>query len=130
MSREILFRAAIDSNVDSDRNGEFVTGYYYRMVIGGNERHFIMIYDDTTYRVDPKTVSIDLNIQNRDQIDLFTNDVVLYNGKEYVIKTEMWRSTIERSLSTHGENEIIVMDEDVAWECKVINSIHEVKNES
>lgn len=62
MSREILFRAIVDSNTETDKNGQWVEGYYDRMVIGGNERHYIHVYDSKMYRVDPKTVSQKLTL--------------------------------------------------------------------
>ena len=68
---------------------------------------------------------ISLEIVDKDGVNLWEGDLRMYHGKLYKLVKEGWRFTFQRNLVEFGENETIVIDEDVAWESSLIGSIYQ-----
>jgi hypothetical protein len=102
-------------------NGEWVIGSAVKF---SNPSSFgaIHLNNDTAdfHNVVPDTIGISINLKDKDGIEVFENDVRIYKGKEYLLVFDGFRSRLERNMVKHGENEDIVIDEDVIYESTLI----------
>lgn len=64
-------------------------------------------------------------LKDKNKKEIWQGDLRQYHGKFYKVVNEIWRFTLERNLVEFGENETIVIDEDVAYESIFFGTIYE-----
>lgn len=109
--------------------GEWIYGHPVYLIQENYDSNIIdgiQISWDINIDVDPETVGRFIGM-NKDNEELYTNDIVNYKGKSYVISEENWRYTLERNLYVFGENDSIIIDEDILWESFYENTYQKYK---
>lgn len=130
--REILFRAKALGTT------QWVYGYYYReepplecfntglpkkykqYICTSGFADWSMPRPIDMQEIDIETLGIRVHTKRSTQEDVFSGDRVYYEGKEYEVVFDGWRSTLERTMYRDGENETIVIDEDVLFLLQVV----------
>jgi hypothetical protein len=124
----ILFRG---KRID---NGEWVNGDF---ILGVGPKHghsFILprthimpsgCHELDGWDVDPKTIGRMTCLTDRNGYDIFSGDLMMHNGKVYVVVDDGWRFMLERNLVHFGENDDVVLDEDTAYESLFWGNFHD-----
>jgi hypothetical protein len=76
----------------------------------------------------PESVGQFTGLKDKNNKNAWEGDLREYKGKIYKLVNDVWRLRFERNLVDFGENEDIVIDEDVIFESKLIGNIHENKD--
>lgn len=61
-------------------------------------------------------------LKDKNGKEAWSNDLRKYNNKIYILINEDWRWALQRNMKDFGENEIIVIDEDVIYESEYIGN--------
>jgi len=67
-----------------------------------------------------REISKSTTLKDRDGVIALEGDVRDYNGKSYNLLNRGFQWVLDRSLREHGENDTIVVDEDVIWESQLV----------
>ena len=71
---------------------------------------------------------LSLNIKDKDGVEVYESDLRMYKGKMYQVVNNGWRFTLERNMYHFGENETVVIDEDVVYLSSYVGNIHQNSN--
>lgn len=124
----ILFKAKRRDNGDWV-NGDFILG------VGTKHGHSFILprthimpsgcHELNGWDVDPETVGRLTSLSDRNGDLIFAGDLMMHNGKVYVVVDDGWRFRLERNLVHFGGNHEVVLDEDTAYESLIWGNFHD-----
>jgi len=114
-------------------NGEWVNGDFILGVGAKHGHSFILpryhIMPDKCgidgWDVDPSTVGRKRCLTERNGDDIFSGDLMMYDGKIYKVVDDGWRFRLERNLVEFGDNHDVVLDEDTAFDSLLWGNFHD-----
>ena len=97
-----------------------------------DDKHLIAYYWEDGYReriVDPKTIGQYIGLKDKSGTLIYHGQIREYKGKMYRVIHEGWRVVLDRNMVMFGENETIIINEDVAYLSSIIYETCEELNQ-